>query len=92
MVRVVVTCQVEDSVKWESTFRTHGELFRSQTVTAPIGIAINDGNDVAVCFEPQDLGTFFEVLEAPESVEAMAADGVKVETLKVFVMDKEFRP
>ena len=92
MVRVVVTCQVEDSVKWESAFRTHGELFRSQTVTAPIGIAINDGNNVAVCFEPQDLGTFLEVMEAPESAEAMAADGVKVETLKVFVMDKEFQP
>ena len=52
MAKVVVTCQVEDSAKWESAFRTHGELFRTQTVTAPIGIAINDGNEVAVCFEP----------------------------------------
>ena len=27
MPNVVVTAQVEDSVKWEAGFRTHGELF-----------------------------------------------------------------
>ncbi len=39
MPRVVVTAQVEELVKWEEGFRTHGDLFRSQTVSGPIGIA-----------------------------------------------------
>jgi hypothetical protein len=30
MSKVVVTAQVEDPVKWEKNFRTHGSLFRSQ--------------------------------------------------------------
>jgi hypothetical protein len=33
MSKVVVTAQVEDPVKWEKNFKTHGSLFRSQTVT-----------------------------------------------------------
>ena len=42
MPRVVVTAQVEDLVKWEEGFRTHGDLFRSQTVSEPIGIVTNE--------------------------------------------------
>ena len=53
MPKVVITAQVEDPVKWEAGFRTHGELFRNNyTVTTPIGIAIS-GNEVAVCFGPR---------------------------------------
>ena len=52
----MVTAQVEDVVKWEEGFRTHGDLFRnSYTVTTPVGIAISEGNEIAVCFEPADL-------------------------------------
>ena len=91
MPKVVVTAQVQDSVKWEEGFRTHGDLFRSQTVTAPIGIAINEGNEIAVCFEPEDLDTFMKIIDSPATAEAMAIDGVKRETLKVFVLDKEVK-
>ena len=72
MPKVVVTAQVEDSVKWEERFRTHGNLFRSQTVTAPIdiGIAINEGNEVAVCFEPEDLDTFLKGMDSPATAGA----------------------
>ncbi len=55
MPRVVVTAQVEELVKWEEGFRTHGDLFRSQTVSGPIGIATNEDNEVAVCFDASDL-------------------------------------
>ncbi len=48
MPRIVITAQVEDLVKWEEGFRTHGDLFRSQTVSGPIGIATNEGNEVAL--------------------------------------------
>ena len=33
-----------DLVKWEEGFRTHGGLFRSQTVTKPIHFAMVEGN------------------------------------------------
>ena len=60
MPRVVVTAQVEDLVKWEEGFRTHGDLFRSQTVSGPIGIATNEDNEVAVCFDASDLDRFLQ--------------------------------
>lgn len=92
MPTIVVTAQVEDPVKWEKGFRTHGDLFRSQTVTTPIGIAISEGNQVAVCLEPADLGKFMEIFNSPATAEAMALDGVKRETVKLYVCDKKFQP
>ena len=78
-------------MKWEEGFRTHGELFRTNyTVTKPIGIAIS-GNEVAVCFEPANLDTLMAAVDSPATAEAMAVDGVKRETVKVYVMDKEFQ-
>jgi len=47
MPRVVVTAQVEDPVKWEKNFRTHGRLFKSQTVNKSVSFAIIGGNHVA---------------------------------------------
>ena len=91
MPRVVVTAQVEDPAKWEEGFRTHGDHFRSMTVSAPIGIAIN-GNEVALCFDPADVAAFMRSIDTPANVEAMAHDGVKRETVKIYVMDKEFQP
>ncbi len=90
MPRVVVTAQVEDLVKWEEGFRTHGDLFRSQTISGSIGIATNEDNEVAVCFDASDLDTFLQGMDSPETAEAMGIDGVKRETVKVFVLDREF--
>ena len=91
MPKVVVTAQVEDPVKWERGFRTHGDLFRSQSVTKPISFATIEGNQVGICAEPDDLDTFMKILDSPATAEAMAFDGVKRETVKVFVLDKEFK-
>ena len=33
MAKVIITAQVEDTTKWEEGFRTHGDLFKSQTTT-----------------------------------------------------------
>jgi hypothetical protein len=89
--KVLVVAQVEDPVKWEDSFRTHGGLFRSQTVTKPIDFGTIEGNQVAVCFEPNDLDLFMRILASPATAEAMALDGVKRETVKVFVLDKELK-
>ena len=91
MARVVVTAQVEDAVKWEKSFRTHADLFRSQTVAKPINFATIEGNIVAVCLEPDNLDTFMKILTSSATADSMAADGVKRETVKVFVLDKEFK-
>ena len=91
MPKVVVTAQVEDPVKWEKSFRTHGNLFRSQTVTKPISFTTIAGNQVAVCLEPDNLDTCMKILDSPATAEAMAFDGVRRETVKVFVLDKEFK-
>ncbi|MBS0341312.1 MAG: hypothetical protein JSS56_12360 [Proteobacteria bacterium] len=91
MAKVVITAQVENLEAWEKGFRTHGDLFRSQTVTKPISFATNPDKQVAVSFEPEDLGKFMKVLESPATAEAMAFDGVRKETVKVYVLDKEFK-
>ena len=92
MAMVVVTEKVEDVTKWEEGFRTHGEHFRNMGVTGPIGIAINDGNEIAVCFAPADVGKFLSQMGTPENVAAMEHDGVKGDTVKVYVMDRTFQP
>ncbi len=48
MPKVIVTAQVQDPVKWEEGFRTHGDLFRSETVRRPIDFSIIEGDEVAV--------------------------------------------
>jgi len=41
--------------------------------------------------EVKDVAKYFEVLESKATAEAMAQDGVKRETVKTFVLDKEFK-
>lgn len=89
MPRVIITAQVEDSAKWEEGFRTHGELLRSMTSTVTY-LATTDHNEVALYSEPVDLAKFLEVMDSPATAEAMAFDGVKRETVKIFVLDREF--
>ena len=91
MHRIVVVAEVEDAAKWEEGFRTHGDLFRSQTVTN-CHYSMTDENQVAVCFEAEDLDTYLQHLESPATEEAMAFDGIKQETVKIFVLDKQFTP
>jgi len=55
MAKIVVTAQVKGPVKWEESFRTHGDLFKRQKLTKPIDFGVS-ANQVAVCFETDDLG------------------------------------
>ena len=88
MATVIITAEVEDTAKWEDGFRTHGDLFRSQTVTK-MDFGIAEDNNVAICCKIDDLDTYMSILESPATAEAMEFDGVKRETVKVFVVDKE---
>lgn len=85
--KVVVIAEVEDPKKWEKGFRTHGDLFRSQSVKKPVDFSIV-GNKVAVCLRPKDLDKFMEIFQSPATADAMKFDGVKRETVQTFVLDK----
>ena len=76
---------------WEEGFRTHGDMFRSQGVNKPIAFGAGSGNEVAVLTDPDDADAFVANLQSAETAEAMQADGVKRETVKVFVLDKELQ-
>jgi len=88
MPTVVITAQVKDAAKWEASFRTHGDIFRSYSIRKPIRLTTS-GNDVVICMEPEDIGAFTASLESPETIGAMEADGVMRETVKVSVLDRE---
>ena len=89
MSRIIITAQVEDSANWENGFRSHVGLFNDYTATA-IHFAATDDNEVAILWEVVNQDKFLELLDAPETAEAMAQDGVIRETVKVYVLDKEF--
>ena len=90
MPKVIVTAQVQDPAKWEAGFRTHGELFRKYTLHSPVNFSIA-GNEVTICMEPENLTSFKQAMESPATVEAMTFDGVKRETVKTIVLDKEMK-
>lgn len=92
MPKVIVTAQVEDATKWEQGFRTHGDLFQSQTVNKPIQFNVTEQNELVICFEADDLDKYLEILDSPATEEAMAFDGIKRDTVKIIVLDKEFDP
>ena len=90
MAKVIITAQVEDSAKWEEGFRTHGELLRSMTSTVTY-FTISKDNELTLYAEPNDVDKFLEVMDSPATEEAMVYDGVKRDTVRVSVLDKEFR-
>lgn len=87
MAKVIVTAQVQDGVKWEKSFRTHVDLFKSYNPRGPVEFAVA-GNEVAVCVEPEDVKTMVQSLQEQATIDAMTADGVKRDTVKVHILDK----
>jgi len=91
MTKVIITAEVEDAVKWEKGFRSHVDLFRRMSVSRPIELTTHNNNEVALCAEPDDLKKYLEILDSPATAEAMAYDGVKKDTVRVFILDKELK-
>ena len=90
MPKVVVTAQVQDPVKWEAGFQTRGDLFRSMKVRDAMHYAIK-GNEISVFADTENLDTFMGVMNSQATEDAMAFDGVKRETVKLVVFDKELK-
>ena len=89
MASVIITAEVENGTDWEREFRTHADLFRSQTSKSPMRFSVTGDNRVAIYTEVADLSTFQEVLDSQATTDAMANDGVKRETVQMYVLDKE---
>jgi hypothetical protein len=90
MPRILITAEVNDLDVWEKGFRTHGDLFRQMGVST-MEYATVAGNRVAVCGETTDLDAYMKVFSSPATAEAMAVDGVKRETVQMFVLDKSLK-
>jgi hypothetical protein len=90
MAKIVITAQVEDAKKWEKGFRTHGDLLRSMTSKVTY-FTISKDNEVTLYADVDDVDKYMEVLESPATEKAMAYDGVIRDTVKVSVLDQEFK-
>ncbi len=90
MTKVLIIAQVEDSVKWEAGFRSHADLFRTMSITSQT-FTTTTNNEVAICSDTSDLAKYMEVLNSQATVDAMSFDGVKRDTVKIFVLDKEVK-
>jgi hypothetical protein len=87
---VVITAQVNDVTKWETGFRTHADLFKTQTVQSPVRFAVTgEKKEVAIIWTVADLDKYMAGLKSQATADAMSFDGVKRNTVKVFVLDKE---
>lgn len=86
MARVLVVAQCEDPKKWRENFVKHADLFRSMGATAPVSFG-QDGNAVAVMLEVRDLDTYQKILQSQATADAMAMDGLRRDTVKMFVLD-----
>jgi hypothetical protein len=88
MTKVIITAEVEDSKTWEAGFRSHADLFRTMSI-ATQEFTITENNEVAICGDVTNLEKYLEVFNSQATADAMAFDGVKRETVKVFVLDKK---
>lgn len=92
MARLIMVGEVEDATAWEARFRSHDELF--STIYGPMGMdaihfTTTEDNRFALYSEVDDMDAWFRALESPEIEAAMAEDGVKRETVRIHVLDKE---
>jgi hypothetical protein len=90
MARIVVAAKCKDRGTWEAGFKTHGEMFRNiYGITKPVSYGMTDDNDVVACFEPNDLTTAMKSLDSAETKAAMESDGLVMDSVSVFILDKE---
>ena len=91
MPEVIVTAEVENPSVWEERFRTHGDIFKQYTVKKPVRFSLGEGNRIAVSFEPEDVDTLMKSMKSEVTTKAMASDGVKRDSVRIFVLDKSVK-
>jgi hypothetical protein len=89
MPKIILTADVEDGAVWERAYRTHGDLFADAGI-GTVHYTIGEDNHVVMCTEMDDVGAYMEFMKSDATQEAMKGDGVKRDTVKLFVLDKDF--
>jgi hypothetical protein len=88
MPRIVLTAQVEDPSTWEQKYRAHTDLMELGNLSSVHYTVTDDG--IVMYMEADDLDAYMEFMGSEAVADAMKEDGVKRETVKVHVLDKEF--
>ena len=91
MYGIVVTARVKDANRWEKAFRSHQDLFKRGHISL-IHYTITKDNDVAMYGEVDDETAYERAFQSPETMKAMEEDGVEMNTVKTFRLDKEIKP
>lgn len=90
MTKILVTAKCKDPAKWEAGFRSHADLFRTAYgVSNAVSYGTGEDDYVVACFEASDLAKTTSAISSPETARAMEYDGLFLDTVKVFVLDKE---
>ena len=92
MPKIIVAAGIDDRVRWEAGFRTHGELFGRYVLSAPISYGFAGDTQVAVVFETDDMDAFMAAMQSEETAAAMEYDGVQRDTVRMYVLDAEYDP
>jgi hypothetical protein len=87
MTRVVLTAHVKDAARWETGFRAHADLLKRGGMSN-IHYTIGDDKTAVIFFETSDMEAFGRFAQTPENVRAMEEDGVEVDTVKVYALEK----
>ena len=81
---VIGTHEVADVKKWlESPLRK--KVFEARGIKFTTFVDPRGSNKTALLFDVPDMEAFEKLMESDEGADAAAADGVKYETLEVFV-------
>jgi hypothetical protein len=88
---VILTADVRDSAAWERAYRTHGDLFKAAGFNA-FDYTVSDDGHVVMSADVNDVSAYMDFLGSQSTQDAMKNDGVKRETVKVFVLDKHYSP
>jgi hypothetical protein len=91
MPMVILTADVKDGRAWESAYRSHGDLFRAAGI-GTLHYTVGDDGHVVMCLDTDDVEGYMNFMKAQATQDAMKNDGVKRETVKLFVLDRKFSP
>jgi hypothetical protein len=89
MPTVILTADVEDGAAWERAYRTHGDLFKAAGL-GKFQYTVGDDGHVVMSTDTDDVDAYMDFIKSQSTQDAMKNDGVKRETVKVFVLDKTF--
>jgi hypothetical protein len=90
---MIITAHVKDPARWEKGFRSHSDILKRGHVSI-VHYTITQDNDVVMYSESDDPDPDVakRFVESPETAKAMEEDGVQRDTLKVYMLDKDFKP